>query len=348
MDKLRWGVLGAGGIADRRTLPGMMKAGNAVLAAVMEVDKRSARRLAAKYGAWRAYDSAEELVRDPQVDAVYIASPVALHASQARMAADQGKHILLEKPLALTAQEGQAVADYCRARGVQVAAGFMMRFGSYVRAMRQAVAQGRIGQLVSGDAMFSCWYPEIPGSWRQVKSQAGGGALMDLGVHVIDLIQYVAGSRVRQVAAMHDTMTFGYEVEDASTVLLRLTNGALCTVRANFNLPDQAAKWRLEFFGTRGRLLGDRVIGQEDGGSVDALFLEDAGGYDARQAAKQEAESAHLTVELGDLYTREIESFGRSILEGAPLEAPAEDAVWAQRVAEAAYRSNDEKRIIDL
>lgn len=347
MKKLRWGVIGAGGIADRRTIPGMMCAENAELVAVMEVRAEFAESLRAKWNARRAYDAAESLLADPEIDAVYIASPVFLHAQQARAAADAGKHILIEKPLAMTSDEGGEVVSYCESRGVQIAAGLMMRFGSYVQAMKRAIADGKIGRVVSGYSQFTCWYPDMPGNWRQSKRNGGGGAMMDMGVHCIDLMQYVTGSKVRQVAAFHDTLTFHYEVEDASMVMLRLENGAQCVVQSNFNIPDDAAKWRLEFFGDQGRLMGDGVIGQVDGGSLDALFCGKARGYDAQQDAKQ-TRGTEIPVKLGNMYTREIESFGRSILEGLPLEVPASEAVQVQRIMEAAYRSNDEKCVMEL
>lgn len=347
MNKVRWGVIGAGGIADRRTIPGMMRCERAELVAVMEINMELAERLRAKWGCKRAYDSEAALLADPEIDAVYIASPVVMHARQARMAADAGKHILLEKPLAMTSGEGQEVIDYCRARGVKLAAGLMMRFGSYVQEMKKAIAAGKIGRPLSGFAQFTCWYPDIPGSWRQKKASGGGGALMDMGVHCIDLMQYVLGCPVREVAAFHDTLSFHYEVEDSSTVLLRMANGAQCVVQSNFNVPDGAAKWRLEFFGDQGRLCGDGVIGQVDGGALDALFLGEQGGYDAQQDAKR-VQGEQIDVEFGDLYQREIASFCASILDGAPLEAPAEDALSVQKVIEAAYRSNDDRAVIEL
>ncbi len=347
MNKLGWGIIGAGGIADRRTMPAMLLSERSQIAAVMEVDGGVSEALRAKYGAARAYTSAEALMRDPAVDAVYIASPVVLHAEQAMLAADCGKHILIEKPLAMTADEGQRVVDHCARRGVKIAAGLMMRFGGHNMAMKKAISEGSIGDLATAYAQFTCWYPDMPGNWRQSKERAGGGALMDMGVHCIDLIQHIAGSRVRQVAAMHGTQTFRYDVEDASTVLLRLENGAQCVVQSNFNIPDEAAKWRLEFFGTRGHLMGDGTIGQVDGGSVDAVFLDKVGGYDARQDGR-EVRRAEISAEMGNMYLREIDSFASSILDGTPLEVPAEDAVQVQRVIEAAYRSNDENRIITL
>ena len=143
MKKLRWGVIGAGGIADRRTIPGMMLANNAELIAVMEINMELAEKSRAKWGCKRAYDSEAALLADPEIDAVYIASPVVLHAKQAMMAADAGKHILIEKPLAMTSEEGQKVVDYCESKGVKIAAGLMMRFGAYVMAMKQAIADGK-------------------------------------------------------------------------------------------------------------------------------------------------------------------------------------------------------------
>lgn len=347
MKKLRWGVIGAGGIADRRTIPGMMLADNAELIAVMEINAEFAEKLRAKWNAKRAYTSDLELLADPEIDAVYIASPVFLHAQQAMAAADAGKHILIEKPLAMTSEEGQKVIDYCTAKGVQIAAGLMMRFGSYVQIMKQKISEGKIGRVVSGYSQFTCWYPDMPGNWRQSKKNGGGGAMMDMGVHCIDLMQYITGSKVRQVAAFHDTLSFHYEVEDSSMVLLRLENGAQCVVQSNFNIPDAASKWRVEFFGDQGRLVGENIIGQIDGGKLDALFCGEAGGYDAQQDT-QDVAGEQINVEFGNMYTREIESFGNSILNGTPLEVPASDAVYVQKIMEAAYRANDEKIVIDL
>ena len=344
--KIRWGVIGAGGIADRRTIPGMMLCDSAELVAVMEINEALAEKCRAKWGCKKAYTSAADLLADPEIDAVYIASPVALHAAQAMAAADAGKHILIEKPLALTAEEGQKVVDYCAEKGVKIAAGFMMRFGAYAQVMKAAVSEGKIGKPVSVSSMFSCWYPDIPGSWRQTKAHGGGGSLMDMGVHCIDLIQYVLGSKVRSVTAFCDTLSFRYEVEDSATVLMRLENGTHCAVHSNFNIPDSACASRLHIFGEGGQLLAEQILDQVDGGTLDARFVrQDA--YDAQQD-KNLLECVDIPVEFGNMYTREIDSFSRSLLTGAPLEVPAQDAVDAQRIIEAAYRSSEEGRTVYL
>ena len=112
MKKLRWGVIGAGGIADRRTIPGMMLAKNAELIAVMDINAEQVEKIRQKYGAKRGYTKEEDLLADPEVDAVYIATPIVLHAKQAKLAADYGKDILIEKPLAMTSDEGQPLIGH--------------------------------------------------------------------------------------------------------------------------------------------------------------------------------------------------------------------------------------------
>jgi predicted dehydrogenase len=111
-------------------------------------------------------------------------------------------------------------------------------------------------------------------------------------------------------------------------------------VQSNFNVPDAAAKWRLEFFGEQGRLLGENVIGQVDGGTLDAMYLEKQGEYNAQQDTN-EATAESEDVAFGNMYAREIESFCSSLLNGTTLEVPARDAVYIQRVMEAAYESEE-------
>ena len=347
MRKVNWGVIGAAGIADRRTIPGMILAGNAQLVAVMDVSIDLAERIRAKYNAHRAYSSATELLADPAVEAVYIASPVVYHMEHAILAARSRKHLLLEKPVALTVAQGYDVLDEIRKADVLAAAGFMMRFGAYNMKIRELIQAGVLGQIVSAKAQFTCWYPDMPGSWRQSWAQGGGGALMDMGVHCIDLIQYITGAKATQVAALTDTKTFQYEVDDSASVLFSLSNGANAFVEANFNIPDEAARWRLEFYGTKGSLVAHNTINQLDTGTIELVLSSSSMAYDAAQN-KVDSKSQAPTVQFGNLYTREIESFSNSMLYGLPVEVPLSDAVQVQSVVEAAYMSSREKRFVLL
>jgi predicted dehydrogenase len=340
--KIRWGVIGAGGIADRRTIPGMMEAKNAELIAVMEVDKELAENLRIKYNAKRAYTDVDSLLADKEIDVVYIASPVIYHKEQAIKSAKAKKHILIEKPIGLTSKESEEILKACKDNGVKAAAGFMMRFHAYHQKMKELVSEGKLGDIVSCRAQLTCWYPEIEGSWRQIKDQSGGGALMDLGIHCLDLLQYITGGKVNRLAAFTGTKTFKYEVDDSASVLFEMDNGAYGYVDANFNIPDAAARCRLEVYGTRGSMLAEGTIGQIEGGKLDVVISDDSIGYDAKQD-RVDVTPLKIEVEFGNMYTKEIESFSDALLGTKEVEVPAEDALQVQRIIEAAYISSNEK-----
>ncbi len=341
MKKVKWGVIGAGGIADRRTIPGMMLAKNAELVAVMEINMELAEKLRAKYNAKRAYDDYKALIADPEVECVYIASPVTNHLEQVKAAAAAGKHILCEKPIALSIEECNEAQKACDDAGILSATGFMMRYHAFHQLIKQIIADGKIGTVHSARAQLTCWYPEIEGAWRQNKALSGGGALIDMGVHCIDLIEYITGGKTVKTTAFNDTKTFSYNVDDSSAVLIKLDNGVTGYVESNFNIPDEAAFCRLEFYGTKGSILAEGTIGQVEGGTVKAVFSGDDAGYAAQQNRDTNG-AVMLEAEFGNMYTKEIESFSDSILNGTPIQIPLSDAIHIQKVVTAAYKSSDE------
>ncbi|MBQ3084515.1 MAG: Gfo/Idh/MocA family oxidoreductase, partial [Clostridia bacterium] len=161
MKKVKWGVIGCGGIADRRTLPGMMLAENAELIAVMDANKAAAENVKEKYGAKYAFDRYEDLLALEEIEAVYIASPVFAHKEQALAAAKAKKHILLEKPLGLTLEDSIEIIEVCEKEGIKLGVGLMMRFHAYHQALKKIIAEGKIGEIVSMRAQFTCWYPKM-------------------------------------------------------------------------------------------------------------------------------------------------------------------------------------------
>ena len=344
MKKVKWGVIGAGGIADRRTIPGMLLAENAEIVAVMEVTQEFADRLAEKYKVPYAYDCVEALLDNPDVEAVYIASPVSEHYTQVKLAALKGKHILLEKPLAVTSEQGEELVALCEKQEVLFAAGMMMRFHAYHQKAKEVVFSGIMGDIIIMRAQLSCWYPDIPGAWRQTKAISGGGSLMDMGIHCIDLLQFISGQEVTRVTAITATRTFNYEVEDTACALLEFKNGAIGFVDTCNNIPDNAVQGRLEVYGTKGSILTAGTIGQAEGGEF-KLTLSDVEDYDAAQNRVQN-EGATVDVTFGNMYTKEVESFGESILSDVPVAVPAAEALQVQKIIEKAYRSSAEGRFI--
>jgi len=342
MSKVKWGVIGCGGIADRRTIPGMMLAKNAELVAVMDASAEAAARVKEKYGARYAFDKMEDLLALDEIEAVYIASPVFCHKEQALAAARAGKDILIEKPVGLSVAEAEEIAAFCKSAGVKLGVGFMMRFHAYHQRMRELVLAGRIGEIVSVRSQFTCWYPEMENCWRQEKKLSGGGAMMDLGVHCVDLLRYVTGLEVVEAAGLCGNQIFKYNVEDAGGVVFRMENGAVGYVDANFNIPDAAAKCKLELYGTKGSIFAEGTLSQVEGGRVEVLCADDAAGYDANQD-RGDLKAVALSVEFGNMYTKEIEAFGRAVRGECEVPVRAEDGIASQRVIEAAYKTSATK-----
>ncbi len=343
MRKIKWGVIGCGGIADRRTLPGMMLANNAELVAVMDTNMSAAEKCKEKYNAKFAFDNAEDLLAIDEIEAVYIASPVFCHKEQAFSAAKAKKDILIEKPVGLTAQEAEEIAAICESEGVKLGVGFMMRFHAYHEKMREIIQSGKIGEIVSARAQFTCWYPEMENCWRQNMKLSGGGAMMDLGVHCIDLLRYISGLEVTEVAGLCGNQIFKYDVEDAGSVVMRFENGALGYVDANFNIPDSAAKCKLEFYGTKGSIFAEGTLSQVEGGKIEVLCADSSLGYDANQN-RNDVVPMEVSVEFGNMYTKEIEAFGKAVAGEGDVPITAKDAILSQKIVEAAYNSSKNKK----
>jgi len=345
MKKIKWGVIGCGGIADRRTIPGMLKADNAVLTAVMDRNPVLAQSVGEKYRVSEVCDSLEELLQK-DIDAVYIATPVFCHKEQAIAAMRAGKHVLIEKPVGLTVEDAKELKEIASDAGVKLGVALMMRFHTHHQAIKELIDDGKLGEIVSIRTQFSCWYPDMEGSWRQKKALGGGGALIDLGVHCIDLLQYITALKACGVMALCDTQTFRYEVDDSVSLVMKMDNGAHAYVDANFNIPDDAAQSRLEIYGTKGSIIADGTLGQEEVGTT-KVCLAGAAGYDAMQN-RSKVNSYFLEPASGNMYTKEIEAFSAAVLQNAEPPVNIEDGIWVQEIVEAAYLSSDTGKFIGL
>ena len=332
-----FGVIGCGGIADRRTIPeGILPSALCELAAVMDRDPACARAVAAKYNA-RALDQVEELLALPEIEAVYIATPNCFHKDQVIAAARAGKHVLVEKPLALTLADAEEMVAECRRSGVLLMAGYMMRFHAHHRELQRMIAAGDLGQVVYGRTQLTCWYPPIPDAWRQDPALGGGGAWMDMGSHCIDLLEMWLGP-VRRLAAFSRCLTHGYPVDDSATVLCEFDSGAQGVVEVNYNVPDEAGQNSLEIRGTRGVVTADHTIGQGAGGNMTA-YLYDQDGYSAAQERSGENGARAVVVEPVNPYRAEVEHLAECIRSGQePLNNGAH-ALHNLRLCLAAYEA---------
>jgi predicted dehydrogenase len=332
MKTVRWGVIGAGGIARRRTIPeGIQAASNAQLIAVMDRNSRTREELRTQYQV-PAVATVQELL-DLQLDAVYIATPTFEHAPQALAAAAAGKHILCEKPLALDVKEASQILAACRDAHVKLGVGYMMRFHSAHKRIRDWITDGRIGAPVMARAQLACWHPPALGHWRQVRTLGGGGALADLGLHCFDLLEFLLGP-IADVSAITDSITQRYQdssVEDSGLVSLRFENGMLGVVESQFNVPDAASENVLEITGTHGAIKAVNTIGQDSGGGLRAILA----GQDP-QASVWEKFSIDREP---NIYQRQIEAFSDCILSDTEPPIPGEAGVRGMRLLAACYDS---------
>ena len=279
---VNYGIIGCGGIARRRMVPAMPECKRSRLAAVMDVNADAVREVSAQTGA-KGYMTETELLADPNVQAVYIATPVYLHRRQVVEAANAGKHVLVEKAIALDESEAKDMIAACKNAGVYLTEGYMMKFHDLHQKAALMVRNGDVGEVVFARAQLSCWYPDIPGAWRQEPGKGGGGALIDMASHCYDLLQYIVGSKIAEVFAFTNTLTFKYPVEDSSTTLLRFESGAHAVVDAFFNVPDAAGQDRLEIYGNKGSIQAEGTISQLPVGKMVAYLSDSAGDYDPHQ-----------------------------------------------------------------
>ncbi len=334
--RIKWGVIGCGGIARRRTIPeGIVPASNGTLTAVYNPTQFTNDAVAREFGA-RACRSVDELLT-ADVDAVYLASPPHVHREQALACAAAGKHVLCEKPLGVTVADAEVMMAACRQAKVRLGTAFMMRFHAQHQAALRLIREGALGQLVFGRAQLSCWYPPLPGAWRQDPALSGGGSLMDMGGHCIDLLEMFFGP-VKSVSCFTNRTVHSYASEDSAVVNLRFASGALGAVDAFFCMPDAASQNRLELYGSLGSILAQGTISQGAQGEMTALLQQGAGGYDAQQARDANG-GTRINPPTVNPYRAEIEEFSQAIIENREPSNSAAIGLQSQRVLAACYES---------
>lgn len=309
--KVKWGVIGSGGIARRRTIPeGIARSAYAELVSVYDPDWEVNLAVAGEFKA-KAAISIDDLLRSG-IDAVYIASPAHLHFEQVVQSAGAKKHVFCEKPLGLTVEEAEKMVSRCKQEGVLFGTGFMMRFAAQHRAALELIREGKLGKPVYGRAQLSCWYPHIPGAWRQDQKLGGGGSLMDMGSHCIDLLEMFFG-KVERVHCFINNSVHAYEPEDSALVSLFFENGAMATVDTFFCIPDDSSKNILELYGSKGSILARGTIGQGDSGEMTAYLESDDSGYHALQS-RAVVDGIAIDPEPVNAYLAEIGEFSQAIL----------------------------------
>ena len=332
--KLKWCVIGAGGIADRRMIPALLKNKGNELVAVMDRTEAVAEKIGKKYGV-KYFTDERKMLESVDCDAVYIGTPVSCHYEQAMAALSFGKHVFVEKPVALTAKESRELVDAFKKAGKQITIGYMMKYHNLHEKAKEIIFSDGIGQVNDVRVQFSCWYPDIAGAWRQKKALGGGGAIMDLGVHCIELVEYLLNEEIEEVKALYSTRTFSYEVEDGGVIIFKTKSGVLGHIDVNFNVPDKASESKLELYGSKGYLQCKGTLGQEEVGMMSHLYSPQ-GDYSAAQNRTTDKPTEYVG-EGADLYLKQLEDFCATVNAGKTDYFYADRAVQVQEIVDKIY-----------
>ena len=242
-----WAIISCGDYADSRGAPGINQAEGAELVAVHSRDQGRADAFAQKHGAKTAYTSVEDVLSDSRIDAVYITSPNHLHARYTTMAANAGKHVLVEKPLSLNMAEGAEVLQVCRDKGVKLGVGLHLRHHPGHIETRRLVAAGALGTVALAQAQIGQGErgnvrPEpragLRDWWTHPELVGGAFAMLTIGVHAIDDLQFLLGQQVVEIAAITDGQTAERPLEDLATMCLRFDRGTIGTMCCGMRLPE--------------------------------------------------------------------------------------------------------------
>jgi predicted dehydrogenase len=318
----RWGILSTADIGMAKVTPAIQQATNAAVVAIASRDLARAETAASQLGIERAYGSYEELLAAADIDAVYIPLPNDMHAEWTMRAASAGKHVLCEKPLAMSAAEADKMITHCAGAGVILAEAFMYRHHPLWVEARRLVESGAIGELQSVQSWFS-YFNDDPGNIRN-RVENGGGALMDIGCYNINLSRMLFGGEPTRIhSAVRRDPAMG--IDTLTSAILEFANGGqatfTCTTRGE---PDQ----RVHIIGSAGRI--DIPIAFNVPPDRESRLLLTAGGDPPADPATEE-----ITFPAANLYAIQAELFGAAVEAGTPYAVPLEDAVNNMRVIEA-------------
>jgi 1,5-anhydro-D-fructose reductase (1,5-anhydro-D-mannitol-forming) len=324
--KVRYGIIGFGSFAERAIAPAIRASHNSDLVAIQKRSREAAKQKAAEYGVPLAFDSVEDLVRHKNVDAVFIVSANSRHCPETIAAANAGKHVLVEKPMALSVGEAKKMIDVCKKHRVKLMVGHMIRFSPLTLRIKEIIQSGSIGAVTFVKSEFVYDGRTSHRGWLKNMRIAGGGPLFDIGVHCLDTIRFVLDAEVISVVSQLEPKPTKAQTESTAIVSVRLSKGILASIYCSYATPIRRSM--IEVFGTDGVLsatdftLGDRTI---------PLNV-------TQGAAGSGGETRTETIDVPNLYIEEITHFSSCILKNKPPFIPGEVGLQNQEVLDLALK----------
>lgn len=319
---VRWGLIGASTIAREWVIKAIRANGGEVVS-VMSSNAERGRAYAAENGIARVALTLDELVADQGIDAVYISTTNELHRDQAIAAARAGKHVLCEKPLALSLDDARGMIDEAAKAGVVLATNHHLRNAASHRAMRAAIADGKIGRPLAARVFHAVYLPPHLQGWRLDRPEAGGGVILDITVHDADTLRFVLDDDPVEVTAFSQSAGMGQSgLEDGVMGVMRFRSGLIAQFHDAFTA--KFAETGFEVHGTEGSLIARNVMTQRPVGTV---TLRNAEG------------ERELLLDQVDLYERAIANFHAAIAGNGSPSATGEDGLWSLATGIAVVKS---------
>lgn len=327
---VRWAIIGCGDIANKRVAPAINREPRSELVAVVRRNEAQSQEFARRHGVPQALTSFAHAITLEDANAFYIATPVYLHAPQTIAAAEAGKHVLVEKPMALSSEECNRMIDACRQNGVKLGVAYYRRFYEIYRLNRELILAGKLGDIQLARVLVSGWFgmpPEEDGYWRVDPKQGGGGPLQDIGSHRLDLLLDLFGF-VSSVTARIGTSVLDIPVEDHAHVVLQFASGVEASLTCSWNIAAGRDEW--EVFGTKGTFSASPLNGRD-------VMIEIGGRSERREVPVDE--NIHYPL---------IEDFVTAIVDNREPTVTGEQGRDVTRVIEAAYESARRGRTVVL
>jgi len=310
--KNRWGIIGAATIARQYMIPAINAQPDGHVTAIMSRSPERAQSFAATNGIARSYHRVRDIIQDPDVDVIYICTTNERHKEETIAAARAGKHVLCEKPLALSLADAKDMVSACRNAGVVMGTNHHLRNAATHRTLRRLVQEGTIGQPLAARVFHAISLPESLRTWR-VHDAVGGGVILDITVHDTDTLRFILQDEVEAVAAMtKNTGSDEHQIEDVVMGVMRFESGLLAQFHDAFTVAH--AGTGLEIHGTEGSLVATNVLTQEPVGRITL-----------RQ--REKISPVQLDTAPEDLYTRSVRCFHRALCGEATPAATAEDGI---------------------
>ena len=330
---VRWALLGTGRHAERSVVGSLAKADGGELVAVMSRDRDRGEAFARKHGIARVHDTVASVLADDAIDAIYDTTPDALHAPHAIYAARAGKHVLVEKPLAVSVAQGLQAIEACRQHGVTLGVVFNQRHEPVHQQASRLVRDGAIGDVVLANVQIPLQSVSPPPdarawSWRTDPAMRAGGIAISIGDHAHDTLAYLIGQQVEEVSAFTDATRDNPPDERVAGLLLKLSGGAIGYAVATRVTPY--ARRPFEIHGIKGSILIENSYLYLTGGPADAR---------PRLTVITEAGESVNAFEPADCFRLEVERFNRAIAGTDTPMTPASEGLRAVAIGEAIYQA---------